>query len=146
MYRTLTTIVMAASVAACSNLVPLSQLTLAQAKWARSDIKDYDYILEVNAQSPDTACSAGDRVEVQVRQGKTLKFGTCRPEAEMATAFGSIPKLFETIRATRSEHPPRYLVRFDAALGYPQYIDANYSRTMTDHSVRYFIRDFRRAE
>jgi len=146
MYRSLTTIVVAASIAACSSLVPLSHVTSAEAKWDRNKLQDYDYVLEVNAQSPDTACSPGDRIEVQVRQGKTLKFGTCQPEAEMALAFGSIPKLFETIRSTRSERPPRYLVRFDASIGYPQYIDANYSRTMTDHSVRYFIRDFRRVE
>jgi hypothetical protein len=146
MYRTLTTIIAAASITACSSLVPLSQVTSAEAKWSRSKIQDYDYVVQVNAQSPDTDCSPGDRVEVRVRRGKTLKFGTCQPGAEMALAFGSIPRLFETIRAARSERPPRYLVKFDAELGYPKYIDANYSRTMTDYSVRYFIRDFRRAE
>jgi Family of unknown function (DUF6174) len=146
MYRSLMTIVATASIAACSNLVPLSHVSSAEAKWNRSKIQNYDYIVQVNTMSPDTACSPGDRIEVQVRHGETVKFGTCPPHAVMALAFGSIPKLFATIRATRSERPPRYAVKFDADLGYPQYIDANYSRMMSDYSVRYFIRDFRPTE
>lgn len=132
--------------AACSNLVPLSRVSAAEAKWNSGGIQDYDYVVEINAQSRGTECSPDDRIEVQVRNGATVKFGTCQPDAELALLFGSIPRLFNTIRETRSERPPRYLVRFDPVLGYPQTIDANYSRTMTDHSVGYFIRDFKRAQ
>jgi hypothetical protein len=143
MFRHLTTLAVALLAPACANLVPLSQVSSAEAKWNSSGIQDYDYVVEVNALSPDTACSPRDRIEVQVRNGETVKFGTCQPNAELALLFGSIPRLFNTIRETRSERPPRYLVRFDAALGYPRLIDANYSRMMTDHSVRYFVRNFR---
>jgi hypothetical protein len=146
MFRHLTAVAVVLLTAACSSLVPFSQISSAESKWNSGGIQDYDYVLEVNAQSPDTACSPGDRIEVQVRNAKTVKFGTCQPDAELALLFGSIPRIFKTIRETRSERPPRYLVRFNSALGYPQLIDVNYSRLMTDHSVRYFIRDFRRAQ
>src|SRR6185503_16938131 len=49
-------------------------------------------------------------------------------ESEMAQRFGSIPQIFATIRSNRQNRPPRFLVSFENSLGYPESIDANYSR------------------
>jgi hypothetical protein len=54
-----------------------------------------------------------------------------------------VPHMFETIRASLSERPPRYLVRFNSSLGYPQFIDADYFRFATDSTAQYTVRDFR---
>jgi len=102
--------------------------------------------LGVGSLSRNTECSPDSTVEVEVRGGKTVRFGICSAESEMAKHFGSIPRIFATIRANRAERPPRYLVHFNDILGYPESIDANYSRWMTDYAVQYYIRDFRRLE
>jgi len=144
MYRRMYLIVAATVlVGACSNLVPLNHVVAAEAKWRKRSIQDYDFTLEVNSLAPFTECSSNRLVDVQVRGGRTAKFGTCHPDAELAQQFGSIPQIFATIRADRNERPPRYLVRFNSSLGYPEYIDANFSRTMTDYVFRYYIEDFR---
>jgi hypothetical protein len=136
----------AASLSACANLVSTSSIRAAEARWQRSGIRDYTYTLLVASQIRSTECSSDPEVAVEVRGGRTVKFGTCSPETEMARRFGSIPQMFATIRANREERPPRFLVRFEDSLGYPESIDANYSRWMTDHAVQYYIRDFRRLQ
>jgi hypothetical protein len=146
MYRYVAIIAACVTLSACANLVSSSQIMSAEAKWSASGIQNYDFTLLVASQIRKTDCSADPIVEVQVRSGKTVKFGTCSPEADMAQRFGSIPLIFETIRANRRERPPRYLVNFDNTLGYPEMISANYSRWMTDQAVQYYIRDFRRIE
>jgi uncharacterized membrane protein len=135
-----------AALGACASLVPKKDIGVAEAKWNASGIQSYNFTLGVGSLMRTTACSADSSVDVEVRHGKTVKFGTCSPESEMAQHFGSIPKLFATIRSNRQERPPRYLVRFESILGYPELIDANYSRWMTDHAVQYYVRDFRRIE
>ncbi len=145
MYR-FVAILAATTLAACANLVPLNHISAAEAKWRASGVENYNFTLGVGSLLRSTDCSPGPRVEVEVRGGKTVKFGTCSPESEMAQNFGSIPRIFTTIRSNREERPPRYLVRFNRSLGYPEFIDANYSRWMTDHAVQYYVVDFRRIE
>jgi hypothetical protein len=84
MFRHLTTLAVVLLASACANLVPLRQVSSAEAKWNSSGIQDYDYVVEVNALSPGTACSPRDKIEVQVRNRETVKFGTCQPNAELA--------------------------------------------------------------
>jgi hypothetical protein len=146
MYRYVAILAVCIAIAACANLVSSREIGSAEAKWNSSGNQNYDFTLMVLTQIRETDCSEDPIVKVQVRSGKTVKFGTCSPESEMAQSFGSVPLIFETIRANRQERPPRYLVYFDNALGYPTEIDANYSRWMTDHAVQYYIRDFRRID
>jgi len=144
MHRYVAILAATASLSACANLVSISSIRAAEAKWQESGIQDYSYTLLVGSLIRSTACSPNPEVAVEVRGGKTVKFGTCGPETELAQRFGSIPQIFDTIRSNRQERPPRYLVRFENSLGYPESIDANYSRWMTDHAVQYYVRDFRR--
>lgn len=131
-------------ITACSNLVPLSRVAAAEARWQARGIQSYDYSLEILALAPFTECSPGRRIDVEVRNGRTQKFGSCSPDSELARSYGSMPQIFASIRKSRSEHPPRYLAQFNSSLGYPEHIDANYSRTATDHNIDYYVRDFRR--
>jgi len=146
MYRFVAILAACTTLGACANLVSQSEIGSAEAKWNAHGIQSYDFTLLVASHIRMTDCSADPLVRVQVRSGKTVKFGTCSPESEMARRFGSIPLIFETIRENRRERPPRYLVAFENALGYPESIDANYSRWMTDHAIQYYIRDFKRIE
>jgi hypothetical protein len=146
MYRYVAILALCTSLGACANLVTQSQIGSAERKWGAHGIQSYDFTLLVASQIRMTDCSADALVKVQVRSGKTVMFGTCSPESEMAQRFGSIPLIFATIRENRRERPPRYLVTFDNDLGYPKSIDANYSRWMTDHAGQYYIRDFKRVE
>jgi hypothetical protein len=144
MYRYVAILAAAASLSGCANLVPTGSIRAAEAKWRDSGVQDYNFTLLVASQIRSTACSSDPEVAVEVRGGKTVRFGTCSPESEMARRFGSIPQIFATIRSERRNRPPRLLVRFDESLGYPKSIDANYSRWMTDHAIQYYVRDFRR--
>jgi hypothetical protein len=146
MYRYVAILAATATLGACANLVSTSSIRTAETKWHASEIQDYSFTLLVGSQIRSTACSPDPEVAVEVRGEKTVKFGTCSPESEMAQRFGSIPKIFATIRSNRQDRPPRFLVRFENSLGYPESIDANYSRWMTDHAVQYYVRDFRRLE
>ena len=146
MYRFVAILAAAASLGACANLVSTSSIRAAEAKWRESGIQDYSYTLLVSSLTRSTDCSPGPEVAVEVRGGETARFGTCSADSEMAKRFGSIPRLFATVRSSRQERPPRYLVRFENSLGYPESIDANYSRWMTDHAVQYYVRDFRRLQ
>lgn len=145
-YHHIAILAAAASLGACANLVSTSSIRSAEAKWRDSGIRDYSYTLLVASLVRSTACSPGPEVAVEVRGGKTVKFGSCSPDSEMARHFGSIPQIFATIRSNRQERPPRFLVCFEDSLGYPESIDANYSRWMTDHAVQYYVRDFRRLQ
>ena len=135
-----------ALLAACSSLVPLSQVDAAEARWKAQGISNYAFIVRVEAMMPFTECSAGRRVDVEVRNGKTVKFGTCAVDSEPARDLGSVPQIFVTIRANRLQRPPRYLVQFNPSLGYPEHIDVNLSRTRTDHGFAYYIEGFREIE
>jgi hypothetical protein len=135
-----------ATIGGCANLVPVKRIDIAEAKWNAAGVQSYSYNLGVGSLLRRTPCSADSVVEVEVRDGKTVKFGSCSPESEMAQSFGSVPRMFDTIRSDRRERPPRYLVRFESVLGYPESIDANYSRWFTDHAVQYYVRDFRKLE
>jgi Family of unknown function (DUF6174) len=146
MYRYVAILAAIASLGGCANLVSTGSIRAAEAKWLDSGVQDYSFTLLVASQIRSTACSTGPEVAVEVRGGRTVRFGNCSPESEMAQRFGSIPQMFTTIRSTRRNRPPRLLVRFENSLGYPESIDANYSRWMTDHAVQYYVRDFRRLQ
>jgi hypothetical protein len=128
---------------ACSHLVPLSEIDAAESKWRAKQIQNYDFELDVGSLSESTPCSTGTTINVEVRSGRAVKFGNCRVEAKMALQLGSVPQMFETIRANRAERPPELRVRFNPALGYPEEIYINSSRTRTDYSVRYSVTSFR---
>jgi hypothetical protein len=48
--------------AACSNLVPLSRVAAAEAKWTASRIQNYRYTLEIGSLMPFTECSPRRRM------------------------------------------------------------------------------------
>jgi hypothetical protein len=146
MYRYVAILVATASLGGCANLVSTGSIRAAEAKWLENGFQDYSFTLLVASQIRSTACSPDPEVAVEVRGGKTVKFGICSPESEMAQRFGSIPQIFATIRSNRQNRPPRFLVSFENSLGYPESIDANYSRWKTDHAVQYYVRDFRRLQ
>jgi hypothetical protein len=133
---------LALTLAGCSHLVASSAIAAAEARWKSRGIQDYHYKIEISDLAPFTPCSPGRVIDVEVRDGQTVKFGSCAAEHELAQAYGSVPRMFATIRKSRSDRPPRYLVKFNASLGYPESIDANYSRTMTDYSIGYYIEEF----
>jgi len=146
MYRHAFLVAVAALAGACSNLVPLSRVAAAEAMWQSRGPQNYDFVFEIEALMRFTECSPGRGIEVEVREGRTVKFGTCDVDSELARHYGSVPKLFATIRADRLEHPPRYLVQFNSSLGYPESIDANFSRTMTDHNFWFNVENFREIQ
>ena len=146
MYRYVAILAAITSLGGCANLVSTSDIRAAESKWLQSGVQDYSFTLLVASQIRSTECSPDPEVAVEVRAGRTVKFGTCSSESEMAQRFGSVPQIFTTIRSNREQRPPRFLVRFESSLGYPESIDANYSRWMTDQTVQYYVRDFRRLQ
>lgn len=115
--------------------------------WASSEVKNYNYTFTVASLARDNECSTPKvGIEVEVRNGKLTKFGTCALNVEKASQFGTIEKVFETLENERSSSPPDLEVRFNKVYGYPEYIGINYSRWLTDHRVQYHLRNFKVIE
>jgi hypothetical protein len=148
MQRIMIFIVASASLSACvSNRTSVRTIHQAEARWMAADISDYSFKFLKNAQVPDTECGEADQpIDVEVRGGRTTKFGTCDVNSGFAQAFGSIPSIFSTLRAERGRHPPGLEVEFNDALGYPEVISINHARWVTDSGVNYFVRDLRKIE
>ncbi len=132
------------SIAGCSLLnVSKREISLAEKKWQSSGIKNYNYNLTIATLARDQACSTPRvGIEIEVRDGKLKKFGTCDLTAKHAKEFGTIDAVFLTLRNEKSESPPGLEVRFNESYGFPEYIDINYSRWLTDHRVQYHISEF----
>jgi len=148
MQRVLIVIVATALLSACiSSRTSLRAIQHAEARWVAMGISDYSFKLLKNAQIPDTECGESDRpIEIEVRDGRTVKFGTCDVSSRYALSFGSIPAIFSTLRAERARKPPSLEVDFNDALGYPEIISINNARWVTDHGVTYIVRDLRKAD
>jgi|SRR6186713_2418201 len=142
--RYLLVAIVLSTLAACAHLTPLEQVESAHDRWKASGIQDYDFTLDIYSLMGGAPCASGrGPIDVQVRSGQTVKFGTCSPDVRLVQQFGTVPRIFETIRTNLNERPPRYLVRFNSSLGYPEYIDADYFRFATDSTARYTVKDFR---
>jgi hypothetical protein len=128
----------------CAHLTPREQVESAEDQWKGTGIQDYDFTLDIYSQVGGAPCAPGrGPIDVQVRDGQTVKFGTCGSEVGLVQEFGTVPRMFETIRANLNERPPRYRVRFNTSLGYPEFIDAVYHRFATDSTAQYTVKDFR---
>ena len=135
--------ILLSALAACTHLTPLEQVESAEDRWKASGIQDYDFTLDIYSLMGGAPCAPGrGPIDVQVRRGQTVKFGTCSPDEWLARQFGTVPDIFETIRTNLNERPPRYVVRFNSSLGYPEFIDADYFRVATDSIARYTVREF----
>lgn len=146
MYRISLVIVASALLSACvSSRTPLRTIQQAETRWASGGLSDYSFGLIQNAQVPDTECGIADRpIDIEVRGGRTVRFGTCDVSSAYAQAFGSIPAIFATLRAERMRRPVLLEVKFNADLGYPEVISINHARWTTDGNENFFVRDFRR--
>ena len=132
------------SIVGCSLLnVSNREISLAEKKWQATGIKNYNYNLTIATLARDRACSTPRvGIEIEVRNGQLKKFGTCDLNAKHAKEFGTIDAVFLTLRNEKSESPPGLEVRFNESYGFPEYIDINYSRWLTDHRVQYHISEF----
>ena len=132
------------NIGGCSLLnVSKREISFAEQKWQSAGIQNYNYELIIASLEHYQECStprAG--IEIEVRGGKLKKFGTCELNAKYAKEFGTIDAVFLTLRNEKSESPPGLEVRFNENYGFPEYIDINYSRWLTDHSVQYHILKF----
>ena len=136
--------ILLSALAACTHLTPLKQVKSAEDQWKASGVQDYDFTLDIYSLMGGAPCAPGrGPIDVQVRSGQTVKFGTCSPDVWLVQKFGTVPHMFETIRTNLSERPPRYIVRFNSSLGYPEFIDADYFRFATDSTGQYTVRNFR---
>ncbi len=119
------------------------EISLAEKKWHSSGIKNYNYNLTIATLALDQACSTPRvGIEIEVRDGHLKKFGTCDLNAKHTKGFGTIEAVFLTLRNEKSESPPGLEVRFNEIYGFPEYIDINYSRWLTDHRIQYHISEF----
>lgn len=145
--RVIVTIVLSVS-AGCAHLTPLEQVRIAEVQWKRSAIQDYGFTLDIYSLMGGAPCAPRGRgpIDVQVRRAQTVKFGTCSADSWLAREFGTIPLMFETIRKSLAERPPRFVVRFNSSLGYPEFIDADYFRLATDGAAQYTVRDFHKLQ
>ncbi len=115
--------------------------------WITSGIKNYNYTFIVASLSRDRECSTPKvGIEIEVRDGRLTKFGTCETNVEKAYKFGTVERIFETLRKEKSGSPPGLEVTFNEKYGYPEYIDINYSRWLTDHRVQYHILNLKVVE
>lgn len=128
----------------CSLLnVSKREISLAEKKWQSNGIKNYNYNLTIATLARDQTCSTPRvGIEIEVRDGRLKKFGTCDLNARYTKEFGTIDAVFLTLRKEKSESPPGLEVRFNDSYGFPEYIDINYSRWLTDYRVQYHISEF----
>jgi hypothetical protein len=129
----------------CS-LITVSQREIrkSEGKWNASVIKNYNYTFIVASSARDDECSTPKvGIEIEVRDGEIKKFGTCDLDVEKALRFGTVGRIFATLRNEKSGSPPGLDVRFNEKYGYPEFVDINYSRWLTDHRVQYHILDFK---
>lgn len=136
------------SITGCS-LFTVSQRGIKKSEkvWLAAEIKNYNYTFIVASLSRDRECSTPKvGIEIEVREGKLTKFGTCEINVEKASKFGTIERIFETLREEKSDSPPGLGVTFNEKYGYPEYIDINYSRWLTDHRVQYHILNLKVVE
>jgi hypothetical protein len=134
--------------AGCS-LFTVSQREIknSEKRWIASGIKNYNYTFTIASLGRDRECSTPKvGIEVEVRGGKLTKFGTCELSVGKASKFGTIDKIFATLRKEKSDSPPGLDVRFNEKYGYPERIDINYSRWLTDHRIQYYISDLKVVE
>jgi Family of unknown function (DUF6174) len=133
------------NIAGCSLFFNVSkrEISLAEKQWKAAGIQNYNYTLIIATLSRNDECSTPKvGIEIEVRDGKLTKFGTCELNIKNAQRFGTIDRVFSTLRNEKSESPPGLEVRFNETYAFPEYIDVNYSRWYTDHRVQYHIFDF----
>jgi hypothetical protein len=112
-------------------------------KWNDLGIKNYSYTFVIAYLSPEVECADnGSGIDVEVRNGKVSKYGTCSLDAKTAKLFGTINSVFTTLRKEKSASPVSLKVAFNQRYWFPESIDINYSRWRTDYRVQYYIRNF----
>lgn len=129
----------------CSFLSTSSwEINRSEDKWNSMGIKDYNYTFVIASLNPEVECAElGHGIEVQVRDGKVAKFGSCSLDVENARLYGTINSVFAALRNEKAEGAVSVRVVFNEYYAYPESMDINYSRWFTDHRVQYYISDFR---
>ncbi|WP_018417298.1 DUF6174 domain-containing protein [Teredinibacter turnerae] len=111
-------------------------------KWNALGIRDYSYTFVIASLNPEIECAPiGRGIKVEVKNGEVVRFGTCSIKVEKAKLYGTINVIFSTLRNEKDD-AVSLKVSFHEFYGYPESIDINYSRWLTDHRVQYYIREF----
>lgn len=119
------------------------QIDAAEAKWKAAGIENYNYTFIIASLARDRECATPKvGIEVQVREGKLVKFGTCDLTVKKALQFGTIDAIFLLLHREKMGSSVSLEVNFDEGYGYPKSMDINYSRLMTDHRIQYYVSDF----
>jgi len=133
--------------ACCLFSVSKREIKSSEKIWVASNVKNYNYTFIVASLAYDRECSTPKvGIEVEVRNGKLKKFGTCELNVEKALKFGTVNRIFETLLREKSDSPPGFAVTFNKKYGYPEYVDINYSNLRTDYRVQYHILDLKVVE
>ena len=123
--------------------VSKKELVRAEGKWEAVGATTYSYSFFVATLARSHECDGPNGgIEVIVVNNETTSFGTCSLDSDDAREFGSIEAIFSTIYGIKSEGVPGLEVTFNEVYGFPEAIDVNYSRWLTDHRVQYYVRNF----
>lgn len=118
------------------------EIDLSEEKWNALGIKNYSYTFVIATLDPEIECAPiGRGIEVEVKNGKVVKFGTCSVEVEKANLYGTINDIFSVLRNEKND-AVTVNVSFNESYGYPESMDINYSRWLTEHRVQYYVREF----
>ena len=111
-------------------------------KWNALEINNYSYTFVIATLNPEVECAPiGQGIKVEVKNGEVVRFGTCSVEVEKANLYGTINDIFSVLRNEKND-AVSLKVSFNESYGYPESMDINYSRWLTDHRVQYYIREF----
>lgn len=132
------------SLTSCSLFTVVSnrEITKSENTWRTAHINSYRYTFNIGSLSRQRDCvTPRIGIEVEVTNGVTTKFGTCDPTSVLAKRYGNIEAIFNDLRSMKADSPVELEVHFNNTYGYPEKIDVNYSRFMTDHRYQYYVTD-----
>ena len=116
-----------------------SQLTDAQALWARAEIADYNYLLSV-------ACEClGGRYDVEVRNQTVVTATPLDGQPDGSLGEKTVDDLFSIIVDAIARNAVELDVTYDGGLGYPLSISIDYDRNVIDDEIFYTVEDFERV-
>jgi hypothetical protein len=112
-----------------------ARLERARARWARQELRDYGYRLEVGCFCPP-----------QVRGPHTLKVRRGRPvrPRRFTASYDTVPDLFEVVEDALDGRAARLTVRYDRRRGFPVSIAVDGRRNVADDEITISVGRFRR--
>lgn len=116
----------------------LEELRKNQQLWAKQNLRNYRYTLQVNCFCPPQITQP---VVIEVRRGRTVSTRAANNRNTVNRDFfkdyDSVDKLFEIIRDAVAKNAHRIEVNYHPTLGYPTKVSIDYSQQMADEE-RYF--------